>query len=50
MGRPDYRVPKGWREEFVGLYFNGVKPDQVVVILKARERARIVTAIGDRKE
>src|SRR5262245_54196511 len=42
-------APKGRRDEFVEPYFKGAKPDQVVVILKAREPARIMTAIGDRK-
>jgi len=35
------------RDEFVDPYFERAKPDQVVVILKAREPARIMTAIGD---
>ena len=30
-------------------YFRGAGPDQVIVILKAREPARIMTAIGDKK-
>ena len=42
-------APRGRRDEFVEPYFKGAKPDQVVVILKAREPARIMTAIGDRK-
>src|SRR6266436_3548768 len=42
-------APKGRRDEFVDMYFNGAKPDQIVVILKAREPARIMTAIGDKK-
>lgn len=48
-GAPIIEAPKGRRDEFVEPYFNGAKPDQVVVILKAREPARIMTAIGDRK-
>jgi hypothetical protein len=36
-------------DEFVDPYFKGAKPDQIVVILKAREPARIMTAIGDKK-
>ena len=42
-------APKGRRDEFVEPYFNRAKPDAVVVILKAREPARIMTAIGDSK-
>jgi len=42
-------APRGRRDEFVEPYFKGAKPDQVVVILKAREPARIMTAIGDRQ-
>ena len=36
------------RDEFVEPYFRGAHPDRVVVILKAREPARIMTAIGDK--
>jgi hypothetical protein len=43
---PIVEAPKGRRDEFVDPYFKGAKPDQVVVILKAREPARIMTAIG----
>ena len=46
---PIVEAPKGRRDEFVEPYFRGAKPDQVVVILKAREPARIMTAIGDKK-
>ena len=46
---PIVDAPKGRRDEFVDPYFKGAKPDQVVVILKAREPARIMTAIGDKK-
>jgi hypothetical protein len=50
MECPDCRgTQKGGRDEFVEPYFRGAKPDQVVVILKAREPARIMTAIGERK-
>ena len=44
---PIVEAPKGRRDEFVDPYFERAKPDQVVVILKAREPARIMTAIGD---
>jgi hypothetical protein len=48
-GTPIIEAPKSRRDEFVEPYFKGAAPDQVVVILKAREPARIMTAIGDRK-
>src|SRR5215469_11417002 len=46
-GAPIVEAPKGRRDEFVEPYFRKARPDQVVVILKAREPARIMTAIGD---
>jgi hypothetical protein len=45
---PIVEAPKGRRNEFVEPYFDRAKPDQVVVILKAREPARIMIAIGDK--
>jgi len=38
--------PEGRRDEFVEPYFQQAKPDQVVVIIKAREPAVIMTATG----
>jgi hypothetical protein len=46
-GIPIIDAPEGRRDDFVEPYFKGVGPDAVVVILKAREPARIMTAIGD---
>jgi hypothetical protein len=46
---PVVEAPRGRRDEFVEPYFNRAKPEAVVVILKAREPARIITAIGDGK-
>src|ERR1700737_3806035 len=46
---PVAEAPKGRRDDFVEAYFRGANPDQVVVIVKAREPARIMTAIGDSK-
>jgi hypothetical protein len=46
---PVVEAPKGRRDEFVEPYFSRAKPDAVVVILRAREPARIMTAIGDGK-
>jgi hypothetical protein len=40
-------APEGRRDEFVAPYFRNAKPDQVVVIIKAREPAGIMTAIGE---
>ena len=40
--------PDGRRDEFVDPYFEHAKPDSVVVILKAREPARIMIAVGDK--
>ena len=45
---PIIEAPRGRRDEFVDPYFERAKPDQVVVILKAREPARIMIAIGDK--
>ena len=38
--------PKGRRDDFVKPYFQKAKADQVVLIIKAREPAGIMTAIG----
>src|SRR6266446_590281 len=45
---PIVEAPKGRRDEFVDPYFERAKPDAIVVILKAREPARIMIAIGDK--
>ena len=39
-------APEGRRDEFVAPYFRNAEPDQVVVILKAREPAGIMTSTG----
>ena len=49
-GAPVLDAPQGRRDEFVEPYFRQAKPDQLVVILKAREPARILTAIGNKKD
>src|SRR6202162_2290715 len=46
---PVMEAPQGRRDHFVDPYFHRAKPDEVVVILKAREPARIMTAVGDSK-
>ena len=43
-------APESRRDKFLDPYFRHVEPDQVVVIVKAREPARIMTAIGNKKE
>ena len=42
--------PKGRRDKFVNPYFEKAQPDQVVLIIKAREPAGIMTAIGAGKK
>src|SRR5215471_8415831 len=46
---PVMEAPNGRRDEFVERYFSRAKPDAIVVVLKAREPARIMTAVGDSK-
>lgn len=43
---PIVEAPAGRRDAVVEPYFRRAKPDQVVVIVKGREPARILTAIG----
>lgn len=45
-GTPIVEAPAGRRDTFVEPYFRRAKPDQVVVIVKGREPARILIAIG----
>jgi len=45
-GVPVLDAPTGRRDDFVDRYFRRAPPDHVVVILKAREPARILVAIG----
>src|SRR5271166_7144400 len=45
-GAPILDAPQGRRDDFVDPYFRHAKKDKVVVILKAREPARIMVAIG----
>src|SRR5438093_11165868 len=49
-GAPVLEGLEGRRDDFGQQYFKAAKPDQVVCILKARERARILAAIGTKKE
>ena len=45
-GAPLLEAPEGRRDDFVDRFFRGAKSDQVIVILKAREPARIMIATG----
>jgi hypothetical protein len=45
-GAPILDAPEGRRDDFVDPYFKQAKIDEVVVILKAREPARIMIGIG----
>jgi hypothetical protein len=47
---PILDAPDGRRDDFVEPYFRRAKPDQVVVILKGREPARILLAIGNKQD
>ena len=52
-GAPLLEPPQGEgdesrRDKFLDLYFQNAKPNQVVAILKAREPARILVAVGDK--
>lgn len=49
-GAPILPAPEGRRDEFVEPYFRRAKPDQIVAILKAREPARILIAIGSPRD
>jgi hypothetical protein len=49
-GVPILEAPDGRRDEFVQPYFRRAQADAVVCILKAREPARIMTAIGTKAE
>jgi hypothetical protein len=48
-GAPILDAPEGRRDDFVDPYFKHAHNDKVVVILKAREPARIMIAIGSRE-
>jgi hypothetical protein len=48
-GAPILDAPEGRRDDFVDPYFKHAHNDKVVVILKAREPARIMIAIGSQE-
>lgn len=45
-GVPIQEDPPGRRDDFVDRYFRRARPDEVVAIIKAREPARLMIAIG----
>jgi len=47
---PILEAPEDRRDKFVDPYFRKAKPNQVVAIVKGREPARIMIAIGNKKE
>jgi hypothetical protein len=49
-GAPIVDAPPGRRDEFVAPYFQRAQPDEVIVILRAREPARILIAIGNKQD
>lgn len=49
-GAPIVEAPQGRRDDFVDPYFRRAQGDQVVLILKAREPARILIANGNKTD
>ena len=49
-GAPILEAPEDRRDKFLDPYFRKAKSNQVVAIVKAREPARIMIAIGNKKE
>jgi DNA-binding transcriptional ArsR family regulator len=49
-GAPILETPEDRRDKFLDPYFRKAKPNQVVAIVKGREPARIMIAIGNKKE
>jgi len=49
-GAPILEAPEDRRDKFLDPYFRKPKPNQVVAIVKGREPARIMIAIGNKKE
>jgi hypothetical protein len=49
-GVPILEAPQSRRDEFVDHYFKRAQPNQIVVILKGREPARILIANGNKKD
>jgi len=49
-GAPILEAPEDRRDKFLDPYFRKAKPNQVVAIVKGREPARIMIAIGNKKD
>src|SRR6266567_4710445 len=49
-GAPILEAPEDRRDKFLDPYFRKTKPNQVVAIVKGREPARIMIAIGNKKD
>ena len=49
-GAPILETPEDRRDKFLDPYYRKAKPNQVVAIVKGREPARIMIAIGNKKE
>ena len=49
-GAPILEAPQDRRDKFLDPYFRKAKPNPVVAIIKGREPARILIAIGNKKE
>ena len=49
-GAPILEEPEDRRDKFLDPYFRKAKPNQIVAIIKAREPARIMIAIGNKKD
>jgi hypothetical protein len=49
-GAPILEGPEDRRDKFMDAYFRKAKPNQIVAIIKGREPARIVIAIGNKED
>jgi hypothetical protein len=49
-GAPILEAPEARRDKFMDAYFRKAKPNQIVAIIKGREPARIMIAIGNKKD
>ena len=49
-GAPILEEPEDRRDKFLDPYFRKAKPNQIVAIIKARQPARIMIAIGNKKD
>jgi hypothetical protein len=49
-GAPILEAPEDRRDKFLDSYFRKAKPNQVVAIVKGREPARMMIAIGNKKD